>query len=371
MEIKPLRLFLILMLLSNYATAWGDETQKYICEKVVQDVWGSQVLNQCFVFNKTLQYDLCDELRQKAGQEVYLKCVQETDNNNHLHPALVPYALFNDSEKHVDYSICHVKGTVNSQLICGDPSETPAVEKSEEWFTSATNADSECMRVIFFCIGSNYYSDSKFKLNNMKNLEKCNMDVEKKADEEVTSRIKWQFEAYCAFDGWVQRVGRTVREMHAQNFMFSSDDIDQITESLRAKAIHISSTPLPKYVALKSRTTTTTLEIVHTVQTDITTPTTNTPVNESEIVYNQISEDYLRAIDEGFSFLDIIKGNNTGTAGETRGRGNTVVKAFMVLFIVFGFLFAAFVLAKIELKRYRRADKPPQAQGTELREESK
>jgi len=237
---KVLAVLALAFLLSMPAAAWGNETQKNICDTVVAGVWGQQAVKNCLTFDKNLQKQLCSDLRETIGEDAYMKCVEETEKGVYLHPATIPYALFNDPQEHYDYSICLAKGPANEQLMCGDPMFTPAKDNSQKWFTKAVNAGNLCTRIAFFCIGSNYYSDSRFKLNNVQNLMACYSDVNGEVDNLINSGEKWQFNAYCTFEGWVHRAGGTLRSRHSQTLMFSSDEINQITGNLTEEARSIS-----------------------------------------------------------------------------------------------------------------------------------
>lgn len=346
-------ILLLLTVLSPAATGWGNETQKYICDKVVSEVWGEQALNQCLKFDKTLQTELCSEIKQTVGEEAYEKCIQETNNGNYIHPATIPYALFNDTAEHCDYSVCPAKGAVNQQLMCGNPLITPAKDNSEKWFNKSMNAENLCARIAFFCIGSNYYSDSRFKLNNVQNLKMCYSNVREEIDREVLSNGIWQFNVYCIFDGWVQRAGRTVREMHSQSFTFSSGDISQIIGNLSEKAKYAPTIPPVNETPIEVTARKPMIEVTEVAV--VTSPTTTLPVNETQIMYDEAMEQVKKLVNESFDLVGLLGDNKTGTGQNTKGKGNIFIKAFMILLVVFGFGFAMLVLAKIELKRYQQS----------------
>lgn len=356
MEKKHFTLVMLLVWTAANAAAWGGETHKYICEQAVSSVWGVKTVKQCLVYNKTLQNKLCDQLLQSAGQEAYDRCLLETSGGVFLHPATIPDVLFNDTVEHCDYSICPVEGAGNQRLMCGDPTVKPAAVKSEVWLVKSMNADDLCLRIDFFCIASNYYSDSKFKLNNVRNLKMCYGDVEGDIDRLVRANDSWSIGRYCSFEGWVQYAGRTARERHSQAFTFTSNDIAQIIQNLSARARYINSIPLVSDITPETSNTRVPATLAETAASSTTVPAAPA-ANETQLLYQELVEQADMLLNESLNMLDILGNLGSTDGGQPRGQGNILIKAFTIFFVIVGFGIGAVVYIKTEQKR-RKKEKP-------------
>ena len=340
---------ILFVLLSQTSAAFSNVTHTYICAKVASDVWGNKTASECLTFDIDRQTRLCTQISQIAGEDAYGQCLHETEVGEYLPPASIPDLLFNDAPEHYDYSTCNVKGAINRELICGDPLIRPAVNNSEKWFARASAVGDVCTRIALFCIGSNYYADSRFKLNNMRNLKMCSFDVPSEIDQRVAAGGIWEFNAFCTFDGWVQRTGQTVREQHAQTFTFSSSTIDAITGNLTVKAAYIASLPLSTTATVKT-TTATTRATMATTRVSTTAAVTTTFYNETQALYEEAEREARDFVDQSFSIIDLLGMNNTG-GYEARGKGNVFIKMFLILFVLFGFAVGAIVFIRMELKQ--------------------
>jgi hypothetical protein len=350
MKKTVLALLTLLILLPLANASFGNETHKYLCYKAASDVWNNETVRDCLAFNASRQAQLCTEIRQVAGDDAYEKCMQETNLGDYLPPALIPDMLFNDTAEHYDYSVCLVKGQVNQELICGDPKVTPAQVNADKWFAKASAAGDMCTRIALFCIGSSYYGDSRFKLDNMRNLMSCSSDIAGEIDRRVMAGGAWEFNAYCTFDGWVQRTGITVHERHSQEFTFSSSTIDGIIGNLSLKAALIASTPLATTATART-TSTTTLKMLSTTQAS-TAPTsvTTTLFNETQAMYEEANAGAQDFVNQSFSIIDILGMNDTGVQVE-RGKGNVFIKAFLILLVLFGFAVGIALSIRMKLKQ--------------------
>jgi hypothetical protein len=352
METKHIAALLVLALITGEASGWGVETHEYVCEQAVSGSWGVQAVEQCLTYNRTLQDALCDRLRQDAGDAAYGRCVLETGRGVFLHPAVIPDVIFNDSSGKYDYSRCPVKGRENQELVCGDPDVRPAVDNSERWFVKSMNADDLCLRVAYFCIASNYYADSDFKPNNVRNLKMCYGDVEGEIDGIVRSNDSWSINDYCSFEGWVQKAGRTVRERHEQTFTYTSADVKGIIENLTARAEYIKTVPFVRDIAPQ----TTAVQVQETLPCTTSTTAATVPAaeaaDETEMTYSEFMEDINSIFNESYDILTSLENpENASEEQQSRGQGNIIINTFMIIFALAGAGICAVVYFKTERKR--------------------
>jgi hypothetical protein len=217
------RSFCVLLLcvfFACYAAAWGEQTQEYICDAAVEKAWGSALANKCLAQTADNKAALCSLLREVRGEEEYLSCMRLSS----VHPALVPYRLFNDTALHYNYAVCPISKT-DTQLrswACNASSRNLAMEQASFWLDSM-NKSGGCDRIYRFCIGANYFSDSFMPLYQVMyatpaSIEEMDARVDKLISE---GKTPWGIDVSAAFQA--KSRPRSVRKFEVNSKMF--DDI--------------------------------------------------------------------------------------------------------------------------------------------------
>jgi hypothetical protein len=211
---------LLCVFFACYAAAWGEGTQEYICEKAVEKAWGSALSGRCLAQTPQNKETLCSLLREVRGEEEYLSCMRLSS----LHPALVPYRLFNDTALHYNYEVCPISKT-DTQLrswACNASGRNLAMEQASFWLNSM-NKSSGCERIYLFCIGANYFSDSFMPLYQLMYATPASIEeMDARVDKLVLEGKKpWGIDVSAAFQA--KSRPRSVRKFEVNSKMF--DDI--------------------------------------------------------------------------------------------------------------------------------------------------
>ncbi|MDD5112001.1 MAG: hypothetical protein PHG85_05610 [Candidatus Altiarchaeota archaeon] len=353
-------LLLALALLPATAFAWGVQTHEHLCGQAVAAAWGEEGA-KCLHAEPAVQYDFCNGIQPYITEDAYERCIN-LSSRGILNPASALLTVINDTEGLKDYSDCPVREGAGAQIACGDPTYKIASEKSEQWFGMANSSGDLCRRIGFFCIGASYYSESKYKLNRVQNLEGCYGDIESEIDEKVVKNESWRTDGYCTFEGLVQRAGRKVTERHSQTFTFSGDELGQIISELSAKGKDIASRNLESAAVSSTMETYGSIAEVTSSPSKASTTlpasmtsgeqTTFAGINETSILYEETKTEGITAVNE---FFDTLDGFVKMTAGEdTRGKGNVITHIFITLLAVGGFGTCLYLLVKTERDKIRQ-----------------
>jgi len=195
-------LIALILLLSGFASAWGPEVSKYVCNTAVERVWGESVLSDCIPkMDSGFLYAFCDVNAIVMGNDNFEKCTRAFTRDLGIHPALIPHEVFKDDALHYDYLHCPIIKGSDRWWICGDNTERPTIDLAEKWFSAAETAPDLCTRIYDFCVASNYYADSESELHQVKNFyNSCQQDIEAAADILVLNNLSsWSSGATCRF----------------------------------------------------------------------------------------------------------------------------------------------------------------------------
>ncbi len=215
--------FLMVLLCLSFvccAAAWGDLTQEYVCEEAVEKSWGSSYVDKCFAQTAENRESLCTLLREVRGEDAYSLCMRRP----YVHPALVPYMVFNDSALHYNYESCPLpKSDVQLRSwACNDSGRNLAGEQASFWLSSM-NQSFGCQRIYRFCIGSNYFSDSFMPLYQLMYATPASVEeMDARVDKLIAEGKKpWGIDVSAAFQA--KSKPRSVRRFEVSSRMF--DDI--------------------------------------------------------------------------------------------------------------------------------------------------
>ncbi|MBM3309533.1 MAG: hypothetical protein FJY77_04695 [Candidatus Altiarchaeales archaeon] len=268
--VKHVLLLFLAFLLAQNVSAWGNRTYMYACDEVVKYVWGSEVLESC-IYKQTLDFqkNFCDTVLY-ANNEAYKACI---NLEGIMHPALMPSLLFNDQEKHRDYSSCPINNPMDSRYLCSNARENPALDNALMWFETAGKAQDVCTRIYEFCIGSNYLADSYNPLNHIVyGIDKgtCPEVLSEKVENRIieNSPAGWGINQVCVFKYTREMSGQGGGSRYSQPFSVSNKTFALLVENLAVYASNLSQMPYAS--------STTTTEITTTTE-ETTIPTTLPP----------------------------------------------------------------------------------------------
>lgn len=265
------------LLSSGGVSAWSNQTYIRVCDEAVKYVWGSEVLERCvYSQNMSFQSGFCGVIRQQAGETAYQSCVKE---NGFVHPAVMPYAFFDDLRLHRDYSTCPIRSENDAKHLCSGDKNNPASNQAVKWFRAAENAADECTRVYSFCIGSDYLADSYNPLNHILygvDMGACGGLLDKKVENRITepSPVGWSVSQVCTFRYMQERAGQVVAQRYAQDFMVSNKTFADLTNSLIAYGNVVYNATYPSTTTTVITTTTEISESSTTTTTAAKTTTT-------------------------------------------------------------------------------------------------
>jgi len=232
-----LKAVIILLMMAGAASGWGQSTQEHICNEAVKRAWGEGVVSECLPRgNSEFLMDFC-KILHSVQPEAYQPCVYAVQDQKMIHPAVMPYELFNDSDMHYDYSSCPIRPGIARLLLCSDPSKDFASSKAREWFSRAGNSSDVCVRAYELCIGSNYLADSKMPLRQVvpgQRQNKCRTELEAMVDDKISGGYAgWRVSSRCTFD----------RSSYEQYFSVTADMIDKIIDEVADVAGNMSKKP--------------------------------------------------------------------------------------------------------------------------------
>ncbi|MFH1404252.1 MAG: hypothetical protein ABIH11_08295 [Candidatus Altiarchaeota archaeon] len=231
------------LILAQNASAWSVNTQRYICNSVVERVWGVEAVERCLTpGNRGMQVELC--IRSGKSEE-------ECNSMPTIHPAEIPDVLLNEPLVPMAQDRCIIRNVKEHVYLCEE--ETTARDRANYWMGLAGNpVGVDCNRIYLFCIGSAYLAESYNPFNWVKNENPdCNRILEEKTDENIARGGIWSVSQMCAFDYEHQLAGRTKSVKYIQQFGSSSETIEDIVRNLTSTGESIKPLPL--------ETTTTTL----------------------------------------------------------------------------------------------------------------
>lgn len=215
----------ICLFFTSFVSAWGPLTHRFICERSVEEVWGGDVLEECFTESPERKVELCKLVRDVKGEWYYTVCMR---GEEFIHPSLIPYAVFNDTLLHYDYSICPIPEyeVADRKWLCNESAGNLATKQTGLWFRVSNETDDVCRRVYAFCIASNYFSDSHMPLYQMMHVLPESMDeMETKVDKAVSDgEVPWNSQTLVVFQYKNKR--------SARRFYVSNNDVDGIIDEL-------------------------------------------------------------------------------------------------------------------------------------------
>jgi hypothetical protein len=277
---------LALLVLAPQAMAWGDYASQYFCDRVVRDVWGQQVYDEClttFYIEDQMRY--CRMMGDKRAE-----CMNISDV---LHPAVLPNALGEDDLQ--QQGDCPITTYTDKEHLCAN--ETEALDKAGFFLDEAMLADTLCGRVHLFCIAGNYLAQTHNPLNwVLHEDEKCRQVFNRKVDFDLRyNQTKWGVTQVCVFDYGRPSVGGEIRARYSQSITITEAMVDSVVGNLTEEASILMAAPIKGTTLTTtssttsttqettSTTSTTTLPAVATTTTTSTSTTTAPPVTSTTL----------------------------------------------------------------------------------------
>ena len=240
---KRILLVITLVMMSGLCCAWGPFVSKYICERSVERVWGSEVLRDCVPKNDSEFFrNFCEVNGVMMGAENYENCKYNALRGYAVHPALIPHEVFKDDAMHFDYYHCPIIKGSEKWWICGEKADRPAIDLADRWFTAAENAPNLCTRIYDFCVAGNYYADSESELHQVKFIyNDCARQIEGAADNMIQNDLQdWSSGYMCRFmDGR----GNSLKE-YRQRLGVGNNDVSRAVEYLVGRGSTLKDLPL-------------------------------------------------------------------------------------------------------------------------------
>jgi hypothetical protein len=233
---------LIAILLCGSASAWGPAASKFICNEAVKYVWGVNATADCLPpSDPYVMQKVCDSTYNVLGSDYESRCRSALAAGSVVHPALISYLVYNDSENHYDYARCPLSSSAKN-WICGDSSVHPASDIAREWFREAESASDECTRVYLFCVGGSYYADSESKLHQMRYIiGDCVQNIEGSIDRSIENGLSnWGSNQLCRFSNGVKG---DMNAYYEERIGESSSTLNMIIANLTAEGYRLNSLP--------------------------------------------------------------------------------------------------------------------------------
>ncbi len=283
----------VMIILSQTAVAWNDYTLSTICDTVVKEVWGQELLDRC-IHQRTMQtqQNFCQGLTENQAECMSLQSV--------IHPALIPKLMFSHSEIPQKQESCIIRNSREHKYLC--ETETKATDNADIWFDSSEKSRTECGRIYKFCIASAYIAESYNPFNWVKEEDpECNKNLAFKADEQYKKGGVWSVSQVCTFTYNHQLTGRTKEVQYRQQFGASSDTIASIIRNLTNTAIGLKAIPL-----FQPQTTITTIPpVISTVPKPVPTTLRN-PVIAPTTTIREVRKEPVDEEGLDFSWITII-----------------------------------------------------------------
>ncbi|MFH1402930.1 MAG: hypothetical protein ABIH11_01510 [Candidatus Altiarchaeota archaeon] len=275
---------LLVLILPQYASAWGPDTHRNICGSVISETMGDSGV-EC-LHKAGLGY--CGLVREVTGVQAYDKCVEFVGEYGSINVLDITDDFFGELENHRDYSKCPIwKWNDHRNWICPSeyaPSST-AVEYAGRWFQKSAESKDDCLKAQAYCMGAMYYADARYPLYQVSEeyLGGCSgMSLADEVDMLVGGDGGWSVSKFCSFTHWKQITGRKIREDAKILFKVDDKTIGGIISELSGDAgqwITGSTSTLTTTSTVKTTTTTvktTTTSIVKTTTTTTIKTTTTT-----------------------------------------------------------------------------------------------
>lgn len=228
----------LLFLLAINALAWGPETNNYICEESVIDLWGADAAVECLT-----DISLSSQLEIFKSDPMLRDHIPE----DIINPALIPDLMFNDTENHHDYSNCPIIAGKDYKYLCANSSENPTRDNAQLWFSKAINSTTLCERIQKLCIAANYFANSYFPPNRIekKSANDCEKALSESVDKSIVDREEsWHVRDVCRYEYNRRLVGQNKTFKYKQAFALTNDGIDRIVSDLVQRAQSIKDEPL-------------------------------------------------------------------------------------------------------------------------------
>jgi hypothetical protein len=242
-SMRSIILFVVaLILLSGQASAWGQFASRFVCHEAVKFVWGPDAVGQCLPpKDKATLEGFCDSVYDVMGPKYEDSCRFAADSGAQMHPSLISYDLFNDTENHYDFSRCPINEGNMKMWVCGDGSR-PAYDMYERWMTAAESAPDLCGRIYDFCVAASYYADSQSILHQVRYVSNdCVSNIESSIDRCMESgTAECSASQQCQFDNRDRGLGMMFAR---QKLGESSSTLNQVIANLTERGMSIKDLP--------------------------------------------------------------------------------------------------------------------------------
>lgn len=358
LSVNALLSTILLLLLSPTASAWGEVTHEYVCRKALEGVYTLKDVEGCLGdADLEGQTAFCHAIREYVDEESYMRCIDETYNKVVIKPYTLPYVIFNDTEKHKDYSKCPITHLHRREWICGNENKTPATDNAEHWIKAAESATTKCDRIKMLCIASNYYADAYYPLNQVKHLTGCFGSLEEQVDGKIKGgELGWNVEEYCTFEYQREDTGITRTVRYQQAFVIKEDYINMISSNLSKIFKTVAEKPLTYVEPELTKKT----RRVDAVETKV--GVTNTSITWEDITQKKVEkEDYVNQTLTAFNeMLENVEGALKSLGGmpsevaEGRQSKNIPMAVFIITVVLFSIAFMAYITLRNKTGRPKK-----------------
>ncbi|MBD3261682.1 MAG: hypothetical protein GF334_08400 [Candidatus Altiarchaeales archaeon] len=228
--------FVLISSLHLFSAGFSEETNRFFCTQTVNRTWGAAGLECLKKFNGSF----CPKLGSIYDKQ---EDCRDLLSGDYVHPAAVP-ALLGSENQFSNKKDCPLpRLTVENSWIC-EGGESSAPQYTDLFFDNARREEDFCDSVVFFCMGSTYFSESRYPLNRVTHLQGClGGDMAGEIESKVLGREgSFHVGRQCIFECMKQFTGVKRLTKHRTTLGVTGGDVEGILGNLSLKAQNLNIT---------------------------------------------------------------------------------------------------------------------------------